>query len=56
VQAGGGRSEPREIRLRQMTGATVTMKTCGWLPDHVVMADLGGNELTVLTANVAAMS
>jgi len=58
VQAGGGRSEPWEVRWPRVTeavgrlvaaGATVILEDVhDGTPDHVVMADPEGNEFCVL--------
>jgi hypothetical protein len=58
VQAGGGRSEPREVRWPRVTEAAERLTATGatviredvqaGTPDHVVMADPEGNEFCVL--------
>ncbi len=58
VQAGGGRSEPWEIRWPRVTEAVERLTAAGatviredvqdGTPDHVVMADPEGNEFCVL--------
>jgi hypothetical protein len=58
VQAGGGRSEPWEVRWPRVTEAVERLTAAGatviredvqdGTPDHVVMADPEGNEFCVL--------
>jgi hypothetical protein len=58
VQAGGGRSEPWEVRWPRVTEAVARLTAAGasviredlddGIPDHVVMADPEGNEFCVL--------
>jgi hypothetical protein len=58
VQAGGGRSEPWEVRWPRVTEAVERLTAAGatviredvqdGIPDHVVMADPEGNEFCVL--------
>jgi len=55
VQAGGGRSEPWEVRWPRVTEAVERLTAAGasvlhedGVPDHVVMADPEGNEFCVL--------
>ena len=58
VQAGGGRSEPWEIRWPRVAEAVERLTAAGatvirediqaGTPDHVVMADPEGNEFCVL--------